>query len=523
MIAFLEARRAGLYHYKNLYRNMLAGIIVAIVALPLSMAFAIASGVTPQNGIYTAIVAALCISIFGGCRAQIGGPTGAFIVILAGITAKYGIDGLQLAGLMAGIMLILMGVLRLGAVIQYIPRPVVLGFTAGIAVIIWVGQWKYFLGLQVQTQGLPFYQQVWLLLKGFPNLDWHTTVIAVLSLLILVLWPIFIKKIPAPLIAMVVATVVQTVFHFKSVATLGSTFGAFPRTLPMPHLLSIHWSEVGILMLPAFTIAMLGAIESLLSAMVADGMASTKHDSNQELIGQGIANMVSPLFGGFAATGAIARTATNIRNGGNSPVAGIVHSIVLILMILLLAPLATNIPLCSLAAVLFVVCYNMSEWRKFVLICKRAPYYDVLVLAVAFLLTVFVNLVAAVCIGVILASLLFMQRMAATFQVERMTEDDHAVAPSLSKRSVTFVLHGPLFFAEVTQFEEVMHNIHDQASEVVFDLQRVPFVDGSGLMALDEVVSRLPQHKVNVRFISANPRVIAKLKKARLLVNGACI
>lgn len=520
MIALLEAKRAYLFTKENFFRNIIAGVIVGIVALPLSMAFAIASGATPQQGIYTGIIAALCISIFGGSRVQIGGPTGAFIVILAGITAEYGIAGLQLAGLMAGCILILMGVLRLGSVIKYIPEPVIIGFTSGIGIIIFVGQWKYFFGLHVKTGDMPFYQQLFELIKGFRFLDIHTTILGSISLAILIVWPKFIKKIPAPLIAMVVVTAIQSIFKFDSVATLGSTFGAFPRTIPLPHMLPITFNEITSLILPAFTIAMLGSIESLLSAVVADGMAGTRHNSNQELIGQGIANILSPLFGGFAATGAIARTATNIRNGGNSPIAGITHSVVLLLIILIFAPLAANIPLCCLAAILFVVAYNMSEWRKFVLVCKQSPHYDVGILWISFLLTVLVNLVVAVNIGIILAALLFMRRMSKAFMMEKddvSATDDEIKATDGSKTSLTFTLSGPLFFGAVSMFEQTLHNIHEEAKEVIFNMKFVPFIDGTGLIALQDAIKDMNKHSITVKFIGMNKKVEEKLKKAKLV------
>lgn len=520
MIAVLEAYRSGLFSKDNWVRNILAGLIVGVVALPLSMAFAIASGVTPQEGLYTAIVAAVCISLFGGSRVQIGGPTGAFIVILSGITAKYGLEGLQIASLMAGVMLVLMGILKLGSVIKYIPEPVIIGFTAGIAVIIFVGQWGYFFGLHAHTANQPFYLQFWELLKALPHLNLHTTLLGLISLVILIIWPKLFKKIPAPLIALIIATVLQSVFKFSDVATLGSTFGEFPRRLPLPHLLPIQWSDISLLMLPAFTIALLGSIESLLSAVVADGMAGTKHNSNQELIGQGIANILSPLFGGFAATGAIARTATNIRNGGNSPLAGVVHSVLLILMIVLLARLATNIPLSCLSAILFVVAYNMSEWRKFVLVCRQTPYYDVMVLWISFLLTVFVNLVVAVNVGIILASLLFMGRMSKVFTVQKTSNStdlihSHTACPE--GNFIKFTLNGPLFFGAVSHFEQVLESIHANIKEVIFDMQYVPFIDGSGLMALKDTVNILRKRGIQVNFIQMNERVQGKLKKAQLV------
>jgi len=517
MIAFLDSYRAGLFNLKNLPRNIFAGIIVGIVALPLSMAFAIASGVTPQEGLYTAIVAGICISLFGGSRVQIGGPTGAFIVILAGITAKYGIEGLQIASFMAGIILVLMGILKLGSVIKYIPEPVIIGFTAGIAVIIFVGQWKYFLGLNINLSKQPFYDQVFNLIKDIPDLNIHTCLLGFISLGILLIWPrvFFIKKIPAPLIALIFATLIQTFFKFPDLATLGSTFGEFPRNLPMPHWLNINFSEINNLMMPAFTIAMLGSIESLLSAVVADGMAGTKHNSNQELIGQGIANILSPLFGGFAATGAIARTATNIRNGGNSPLAGVIHSVLLIFMIIFLAPLAKNIPLTCLAAILFLVAYNMSEWRKFVLVCKETPYYDVLILWLTFLLTIFVNLVVAVNVGIILASLLFMGRMSEVFKINKNIKNINL--ENINSDSLIFNLEGPLFFGAVSHFEQVLEETHDEAKEIIFDLTHVPFIDGSVLIALKDTVRILKNKNKTVKFIGLNDRVLGKLKRAGLM------
>lgn len=518
MIAILEASKAGLLNARNILRNVSAGIIVGIVALPLAMAFAIASGTTPQQGLYTAIVAALCVSLFGGSRVQIAGPTGAFVVILAAITAQYGVTGLQIASLMAGIILLFMGLLRLGSVIKYIPESVIIGFTSGIAVIIWIGQWKFFFGLTVPSGNFPFDQQFLHLLQAFKNLDVTTTFLGILSLLILILAPKIIKKIPAPLIAMVGATFLQNIFKFKTVATLGSTFGAFPRTLPIPHFLPFSFNEMSLLVLPAFTIAMLGAIESLLSATVADSMLGTKHRPNQELLGQGIANILAPFFGGFAATGAIARTATNIRNGGNSPIAGITHSVLLILIIVFLAPLAADIPLCCLAAILFVVAYNMSEWRRFLRVCRQAPYYDVLVLVTTFLLTVFVNLVVAVNIGVILAALLFMRRMAQAVQIEKYEGDLLASSEEETDLdTVVFIINGPFFFAAVSTFEQTLENIHDHVQKVIFDFKNVPFIDGTGLLVLDDVIKKFEQQHVKVVLRHVNERILQKLKRAKLV------
>jgi sulfate permease, SulP family len=388
MIAFLEAKRAGLLGKKHWPGNIVSGVIVGVVALPLAMAFAIASGAKPEQGLYSAIVGGVVVAILGGSRLQIAGPTGAFIVILAGITAKHGIDGLQIATLMAGLILLLLGIARMGTIIKFIPDPVIVGFTAGIGVIIWVGQWKDFFGLPA-IEAQHFHEKLWQLVHALPQLDPITTSLSLLSLLLVIFAPRLpgFKRVPGPLVALVVATLLQAIFRFDDVATIGSTFGGIPQGLPALHWPDITAARVIELIGPAFTIAMLGAIESLLSAVVADGMAGTRHDSNQELIGQGIANMATPLFGGFAVTGAIARTATNIRNGGTSPLAGIVHSITLVLIILFLAPLAVHVPLAAMAAILFVVAWNMSEVKHFLKMIERAPRADTVILLVTFGLT----------------------------------------------------------------------------------------------------------------------------------------
>lgn len=404
MKTIIESYQEGLFHRKYWLQNIISGLIVGVVALPLAMAFAIASGAKPEQGLYTAIVAGLIVSIMGGSRLQIAGPTGAFIVVLSGITAKYGISGLQISTLMAGFILLFFGLARLGRVIKFIPNSVIVGFTAGIAVVIWVGQWHYFFGFSSGGSG-HFHEKLWHLLNSFPHLDFITTALGLLALA-LVLFSNKIpglKRVPGPLIALLVVTTLQSLFQFEGVATIGSMFGGIPQGLPSFEVPEITVNRVIELIGPALTIAMLGAIESLLSAVVADGMAGTKHNSNRELIGQGIANIFAPLFGGFAATGAIARTATNIRNGANSPLAGIIHALTLVLIILFLAPLAVNIPLTALAAVLFVVAWNMSEVKHFVKIIQGAPRAEIVILLVTFFLTIFVDLVAAVGVGVFIA------------------------------------------------------------------------------------------------------------------------
>lgn len=407
MIALLEAHRAGLLSRSHWLPNVVAGLVVGVVALPLAMAFAIASGARPEQGIYTAIIGGGLIAILGGSRVQIAGPTGAFIAILAGVTAKHGIMGLQIATLMAGVMLVLMGLARMGGVIRFIPAPVIVGFTAGIAVIIFVGQWNAFLGLP-QPEGAHFHQKLWHLLQALPHTHLPTLGLALFSLLLVSFAQRVpgLARIPGPLTAMVGATALQASLQLPGVATIGSAFGGIPTGLPEFSVPEISLSQLITLTGPAFTIAMLGAIEALLSAVVADRMSGTQHDANQELVGQGIANVVAPLFGGFAATGAIARTATNIRNGANSPLAGIVHALTLVAVLLFMAPLAADIPLAVLAAILFVVAWNMAEGKHFLRLMKTASRAEKLILVMTFLLTVFADLVLAVGVGVVLAILL---------------------------------------------------------------------------------------------------------------------
>ncbi|MNF61438.1 C4-dicarboxylic acid transporter DauA [compost metagenome] len=524
MIALGEAWKAGLLGRQHWLSNLVAGVIVGIVALPLAMAFAIASGVKPEQGIYTAIVAGVLVSLFGGSRVQIAGPTGAFIVILASISAAHGIDGLQIATMMAGVMLLLLGITRLGAIIKFIPAPVIVGFTAGIGVIIWVGQWKDFFGLP-RVDGEHFHEKVWHLLQALPDLHPATTLLAILSLGLVLFSPRLpgLKRVPGPLVAMLLVTLIQALFQFEGVATIGSAFGGIPRGLPEFGLPDVSLARVIELIGPAFAIAMLGAIESLLSAVVADGMTGSKHDSNQELIGQGIANLAAPLFGGFAATGAIARTATNIRNGGSSPLAGIMHALTLLLIILFLAPLASDIPLCALAAILFVVAYNMSELRHFKRMVLRAPQADVAILLITFGLTVFSDLVVAVNIGVILAMLHFMRRMAASVEVQQVVEQELEEELRLGGHTrlppgvLVYTIEGPLFFAAAENFERALAQTHTDPQMLVIRLSRVPFMDITGLQTLEEVIQQLHKRQIVVKLCEANRKVLAKLDKAGIL------
>ncbi|MBU1229020.1 MAG: STAS domain-containing protein [Proteobacteria bacterium] len=537
MIAWIEAQRAGLINKKNITNNVLSGFVVGVVAIPLAMAFAIASGAKPEQGLYTAIVSGIAVSLFGGCRLQIAGPTGAFIVILAAITAKFGISGLMIATLMAGVILVLLGVMRLGAVLKFIPRPVIVGFTSGIAVIIWVGQWKDFFGLPA-PHGELFHEKFLSLAASFPQLSLNTTMLALISLAVLLLSPKALKRIPSPLVAMVVVTALQAAFQFGGVATIGTAFGGIPGTLPTPGLPDTSLSQVVRLIGPAFTIAFLGAIESLLSAVVADGMAGTRHNSNQELIGQGIANILCPFFGGFASTGAIARTATNIKNGATSPLSGVVHSVVVLLTVVALAPLASNIPLCALAAILFVVSYNMCEARQFVDLVRTGPKADIFILLMTFGLTVFTDLVVAVNVGVGLASLIFMARMANSVQV---VEDDAATrliygAPEgtgpihihtpeeiaefdkcCETDVMVYTISGPFFFGAAERIESVLSSINVPVTTIVLRFGNVPFVDATGVNAFRNIIKRMHTHGKRVVLCNLQPYVFEKFDKGGVL------
>ncbi len=524
MIAVREAARAGLFRRVHWMPNIVAGVIVGVVALPLAMAFAIASGVKPEQGLYTAIIAGVAVSLFGGSRVQVAGPTGAFIVILAGVVAQFGVSGLLLATLMAGVMLVVMGLARLGAVIRFIPDPVIVGFTAGIAVIIWIGQWEYFFGLPAPGEGR-FYLKTWHLLQSFGQLHPATALLALGSLALAVLGPRIpgMARVPGPLLAMVVATAVVTVFDLPGVATIASTFGEIPRALPELQLPEMGFDRMLLLLPSAFTIAMLGAIESLLSAVVADGMAGTKHDSNQELIGQGVANILSPLFGGIAATGAIARTATNIRNGGTMPLAGVVHAITLLLILLVLAPYAGKVPLCALAAILFVVAWNMSEARRFLRLVRKAPRADVAILLITFALTILTDLVVAVNIGVILAMFQFMRRMSASVEVVEhgqaslRQELAEAGFDALPQDVVVYAIEGPFFFGSVDSLERALSWTREPPSHVVLRLEHVPFMDATGLKRLESTIGNLRGRGIAVLPTGANLRVLRKLVRAEIV------
>ena len=516
MIAWIEARRAGLLGRSHWANNIVAGIIVGVVALPLSMAFAIATGVKPEQGIYTAIVASVIVAVAGGSRVQIAGPTGAFIAILSGITAKFGFDGLQIATVLAGIMLLLMGLFRFGGMIRFISMPVIMGFTAGIGVVIFVGQWAAFFGLP-KAGGEHFHQQLWSLLQSLPHLHPATTALGLFSLALLLLIPKvpLLRRLPSPMWVLLCATMLQSLFHFEGVATVGSAYGAIPRALPHFSLPNFVTAETAKLILPAFTIAMLGAIESLLSAVVADGMAGTHHSANQELVGQGLANIITPFFGGFAATGAIARTATNIRQGGNSPLAGIVHALTLALILLVAAPLAADIPLAALAAILFQVAWNMSEPKRCLHILRRAPRAAYILFLITFFLTILVDLVVAVNIGVILSTLHFIGQMAKAVEVRK--EEHSRDAAALPDNVLMFIVNGPFFFGAMEKFETTLADINTQPRAVVLRMRWVPYIAITGILTLERVISGLQKRSIRVIVTGANEQVRASLERSGIV------
>ncbi len=477
------------YTKEQFFADATAGVIVGIVALPLAIAFAIASGVTPEKGIITAIIAGFIISAFGGSRVQIGGPTGAFIIIVYGIIQNYGVTGLTVATIMAGVILVIMGLVRFGSLIKFIPYPVTVGFTSGIALLIFSTQVKDFFGLQMQKVPSEFHEKWIAYFQTFSTLNIYVFGIAFLSLAILILWPKVTHKIPGSLVAIIVATVLVLVFKLP-VDTIGSKFGEIPSNLPAPKLISVNLELIKNLIAPATVIALLAAIESLLSAVVADGMIGGKHRSNMELVAQGLANIITPLFGGIPATGAIARTATNIKNGGRTPVAGIIHSLTLLLIMLFFGNYAKLIPMATLAAILVVVAYNMSEWRAFKSLLK-SPKSDVAVLLTTFFLTVIFDLTVAIEIGMILAVLLFMKRMAEVSNVSVVTrelddEEEQPDANALDKKLIpegveVFEINGPFFFGAATKFKDQMRSVEDPPKVRIIRMRSVPAVDATGL------------------------------------------
>ena len=513
------------YNKQTLVQDLLAGIIVGIVALPLAIAFGIASGATPEAGILTAIVAGFLISFFGGSKVQIGGPTGAFIVIVFGIIQEYGMNGLMIATFMAGAFLILMGILHLGTIIKYIPYPIVVGFTSGIALTIFATQIKDLFGLQIESVPADFLGKWSVYAQHIDTINWWSLLVGLCSILIIVFTPKVNRRIPgslAAIILMTLATLGLKALGIEGIETIGDRF-SISSALPQPEVPRITWDSVRHLAQPAMVIAMLGAIESLLSAAVADGVIGDRHDSNQELIAQGIANMVSPLVGGIPATGAIARTMTNINNGGRTPVAGIAHAIVLAVIYLFLMPLVKYIPMACLAGILMVVAYNMSEWRSFRAILRN-PKSDIIVLLVTFFLTVIFDLTVAIEVGVLIACLLCMKRMAETTNVSVLSDEidpmadtdvmgnlEHLIIPEGVK---VYEINGPYFFGIGNKFEEMMGDMGGRAKVRIIRMRKVPFIDSTGVHNLSNMCRMCSQMGVKVVLSGVNPTVMKVLENA---------
>ncbi|MCC6774552.1 MAG: sulfate permease [Gemmatimonadaceae bacterium] len=516
------------YDRQQFSADLVAGVIVGIVALPLAIAFAIASGVTPERGLYTAIVAGFLISALGGSRVQIGGPTGAFVVIVYGIVQEYGLAGLSAATLMAGVILVAMGIARLGTIIKFIPHPLITGFTSGIAVIIFVGQLKDLFGLTMGPVPADFVEKVVAYGEHAGSVNAQAMAVGVVSLAIVLLWPKVNRRIPSPFVALVVTTTAVTLMGLP-VETVGSRFGTLASSLPHPVVPHLSFAELQRLVSPAFTIALLGAIESLLSAVVSDGMIGTRHRSNMELVAQGIANIASPIFGGIPATGAIARTATNVKNGGRTPIAGMVHAIVLLLITLFFGKWAALIPMATLAAILVVVAYQMSEWRTF-RDELRGPGSDVAILLVTFLLTVLVDLTVAIEVGMILAAFLFMHRMSEVTNVSAVTrelrreaaaddEDDaHAMGTYDIPAGVeVYEVNGAFFFGAAETFKDTINRLGRKPLVLIIRMRHVSFLDATGLRALRDVVRRSHGDRTLVLIAEIHAQPLLALERSALM------
>ncbi|HFE9700787.1 TPA: SulP family inorganic anion transporter [Clostridium perfringens] len=493
LISLLDDKENG-FSKEQFFKDLIAGIIVAIIALPLSIALGISSGVSPEKGLITAIIAGFIISLLGGSRVQIGGPTGAFVVIVFGIIQNHGVDGLIIATFMAGIILVLFGLLRFGSLIKYIPYPITVGFTSGIAVTLFSTQVKDFLGLSMTKTPSEFIPKWEAYISHMNTTNLYTLAIGFLALIILIFWPKINKKIPGSLIALIVTTLVVFIFNLP-VATIGSQFGKISSNIPMPHIPNLNLNTLKALIGPAFTIALLGGIESLLSAVVSDGMIGDKHNSNAELIAQGIANMGSSLFGGIPATGAIARTAANVKNGGRTPISGIVHSITLLLIMLVFMPLAKFIPLTTLSAILIIVSYNMSEWRTFKAILK-APKSDIAILLTTFFLTVLFDLVIAIGIGMVVSMCLFMRRVATSIEVNELNESDCSDKSNIDtdienlkvgENVLVYDIRGHLFFGAVDTFMNTMKEINDDAKVLVLRMRHTKTLDVTGYKQIKNI------------------------------------
>uniref|UniRef100_UPI00402A2155 SulP family inorganic anion transporter n=1 Tax=Prevotella sp. TaxID=59823 RepID=UPI00402A2155 len=514
------------YNRQTLTADIMAGIIVGIVALPLAIAFGIASGVTPEKGIITAIISGFIISLLGGSKVQIGGPTGAFIVIIYGIIQKYGIEGLMIATVMAGVFLLLFGLLKLGTIIKYIPYPIVVGFTSGIAVTIFTTQIKDLFGLTIESVPSDFIEKWGCYISHFSTADLWCSIVGILSVVIIALTPKVSKKIPGSLVAIIVMTVAALIlknyFGVTTIETIGDRFSV-SSAIPDAHMPAMTWDTIKSLVAPALTIAVLGAIESLLSATVADGVIGAHHNSNTELVAQGLANIASPIFGGIPATGAIARTMTNINNGGKTPVSGIVHAIVLLLIFLFFMPLAKYIPMACLAGVLVIVSYGMSGWRSFLALMKN-PKSDVTVLLITFFLTIIFDLTVAIEVGLIIACLLFMKRVSEITDVKAVTDEineesdmikDNAEHLTIPEGVEVYEINGPYFFGAGNKFEEVMAAFGDRPKVRIIRMRKVPFVDSTGIHNLTNLCEMSHNEGIEVVLSGVCEKVHKQLEKAR--------
>ena len=507
------------YTREQFIKDIIAGLIVAIIALPLSIALAIASGVNPEQGLYTAIIAGFFISFLGGSRVQIGGPTAAFVVIIYGIIAEHGIPGLIIATLLAGVMLILMGLFHFGDLIKFIPKTITIGFTLGIAIGIVVGQIKDFLGLNMGAVPAEFLTKLVAYSHNLGSINYITLVIGILALLIQIFWPKVSKKIPGSLVAIIVTTLLVAIFKLP-VKTIGDLY-TIKAGLPSFSMPVLSFSLVREMILPAFTIAMLAAIESLLSAVVSDGMIGSKHKSNAELVGQGVGNILSALFGGIPATGAIARTAANVKNGGRTPVAGMVHALTLLLILLFLMPYASYIPMSCLAAILIIVGYNMSGWRTFVRIIKTAPKSDIAVLIITFLLTLFFDLVIAIEFGMVLAAFLFLKRMSDIAEVRQWTyigsSEDEKLSEDVDlkyvpKNTIVYEVFGALFFGAANVFTSFKHE--EGKNVLILRMRNVPVMDISGVEALEEILETCKKRNLTLILSHVNEQPYHAMEKA---------
>lgn len=522
------------YSADKFLKDLMAGVIVGIVALPLAIAFAIASGVSPEKGLYTAVIAGFIIAALGGSRVQIGGPTGAFIVIVYGIVQEYGVNGLIIATFLAGIMLMAMGLARLGSVIKFIPYPLIIGFTSGIALVIFSSQVKDFFGLQMDTVPADFILKWKAYFMHMPSVNWFAFLLAGITVTVVVLWSRVTHRIPGSLVAIIITTALAGFFNMP-VETIGERFGSIPSSLPAPVIPDMDFAVIKELIQPAFTIALLGGIESLLSAVVADGMIGGNHRSNMELVAQGGANVFSSIFGGIPATGAIARTVTNIKNGGRSPIAGMVHALTLLLIMLFAGQWAGLIPMATLAGILVIVAYNMSEWQNFTAVLK-GPKSDVAVLLTTFVLTVLIDLTVAIEIGMVLAAFLFLRKMIQSTDVSILTKSvvendahDHEAAGryDIPKEVEIFEISGPLFFGAVYKFKDAIKAVKKAPRVFIIRMGKVPVIDASGIRALEEVwkeskhrgtklvLSEVTDEKLLAQFRSA--RLLFKIGKANIL------